>query len=116
MNIICKVEKEHETKWRFTLSQTDLDAIFNPIINKIYIDDVAVILRRNAKGWYYTHKSYDSSLIDVYITPNTEFYYKDEKYLAPMFIAHDDYVDLVIENIDDRSIWLELLNNVTHLP
>jgi hypothetical protein len=53
---------------------------------------------------------------DVYITSNTEFYYKDEKYLAPMFTAHDDYVGLLIENVDERNIWLELLNNVTHIP
>lgn len=116
MNIISKIEKEHETKWTFTLSQLELDAIFNPVINKIYIDHESIIVRRDVKGWYYTHTSYiDSSIKDVYITPNTEFYYKDEKYLAPMFTAHDDYVSLLIENIDERNIWWELLHNVTHI-
>ena len=114
MNIISKIEKEHEIKWTFTLSQLELDAIFNPAISKIYIDHEVIIVRRDTKGWYYTHTSYiDSSIKDVYITPNTEFYYKDEKYLAPMFTAHDDYVSLLIENVDERNIWWELLNNLS---
>ena len=108
--IISKDEKEHETRWTFTLTQIELDAIFNTLINKISVDLEPVIVRRDVNGWYYTHTSgVDSTLKDVYITPNTEFYYKDERYLTPMFLAHDDYVSLSIENIDERSIWLELL-------
>lgn len=115
-NIISKIEKEHETKWEFTLSQVELDAIFNPLINEIYIDDTFVTMCRDKKGWGFVHKSYlDSTVKNVYITQTTKFYYKDEKYLAPMFTAHDDYVSLLIENVDERNIWWELLHNVTHI-
>lgn len=105
-----KIEREHNNTYAFTLSNIELDALFNSGANYYYVEESGFehrILPEYNKGWYIQLRNKTK----VNVTPDTIFYYHDKNWLTPCFEYNGCNISLTVENKGERDIWMEILNN-----
>lgn len=97
--ILRKEDQKWQTVWEFTLTQIEIDAMFNTVVNNIFENRDYQLHPQFDGEWYFVSQDRTKQ----YVTVDTVFYYKDEVYLYPTIQASGIALSIESKNNDENN-------------